>query len=80
MLNTEFLDNSSQLFLRFKAISRIEYARIAQDFCSFSRRKNRRVANSVTIFTTQKMGKKAGTLGIVFAGNRLLEMASHEQA
>jgi len=52
-------------------ISKNEYTRIAQDFCSFSRRKNRRIASYVTFFTTLKMGKKASKLGIFFAGNRL---------
>jgi len=68
-------------------ISKNEYTRIAQDFCSFSttarmqeveqrmeqlpRRKNRRIASYVTIFTKQKMDKKTRKLGIFFAGNRL---------
>jgi len=52
-------------------ISKNEYTRIAQDFCSFSRRKNRRIASYVTIFTTQKMDKKTSKLGTFFAGNRL---------
>ena len=34
MLKTQFLDNSSQLSLRFKAISKNGYARITQDFRS----------------------------------------------
>gem|GEM_PF-1290656 len=41
--------------LRVKAISKNEYTQIAEDFCSFSRRKNRRIASYVTIFTTQTM-------------------------
>jgi|GEM_PF-6133417 len=52
-------------------MSKNECAQIAQDFCSFSRRKNRRIARYVTIFTTQKMDKKTSELGIFFAGNRL---------
>ena len=54
-----------------KAISKTEYTRMAQDFCSFLRRKNRSIASYVTIFTTQKMGKKTNKLGIFFSGNRL---------
>jgi hypothetical protein len=56
-----------------KAISKNEYTRIAQDFCSFSRRKKGRIASYVTLFTTQKMDKKPSKLGIFFAGNRLTQ-------
>ena len=54
-----------------KAISKNEYTQIAQDFCSFSRRKKGRIASYVTLFTTQEMDKKTSKLGIFFAGNRL---------
>ena len=56
---------------RFKAISKNEYTQIAQDFCSFSRRKKGRIAGYVTLFTMQKTDKKTSNLGIFFAGNRL---------
>lgn len=36
-----------------QVISKNEYTRIAQDFCSFSRRKNGCIASYVTLFTTQ---------------------------
>ena len=54
-----------------KAISKNEYTRIAQDFCSFSRRKKGAQANYATVFTTQKMDKKTSKSGIFFVGNRL---------
>jgi hypothetical protein len=38
---------------------------MAQDFCLFSRRKNRRVAGYVTIFTTQEMNKKDQSVGYI---------------
>jgi hypothetical protein len=57
--------------VQFKAISKNEYTRIAQDFCSFSRRKKGRIASYVTLFATQEMDKKTSKLGIFFAGNRL---------
>jgi len=44
---------------------------MAQDFCSFSRRKNGRIASYATIFATQETGKKTSQLGMFFAGNRL---------
>ena len=56
----------------FKAISKNEYIQIAQDFCSFSRRKKGRIASYATLFTTQKMGKKTSKLGVFFVGNRLI--------
>jgi hypothetical protein len=55
----------------YQAISKNEYTGIAQDFCSFSRRKKGRIASNVTLFTSQKMDKKTCKLGIFFAGNRL---------
>ena len=55
----------------FQAISKNEYTQIAQDFYSFSRRKQGRIASYVTLFTTKKMDKKTSKLGIFFAGNRL---------
>jgi len=48
-----------------------------QDFYSFSRRKKGRIASYVTLFTTQKMGKKTSKLGIFFAGNRLSYHSRH---
>ena len=57
--------------LTAKTISKNEYTQMAQDFCSFSRRKKGRIASYVTLFTTLKMDKKTSKLGIFFAGNRL---------
>ena len=54
-----------------KAISKNEYTKIAQDFCSYSRRKKGRIAGYVTLFTTREMDEKTSKLGIFFAGNRL---------
>jgi len=44
---------------------------MAQDYCSFSRRKKGRIASYATLFTTQKMDKKTSKSGIFFVGNRL---------
>ena len=44
---------------------------MAQDFCLFTRRKNRRVAGYVTILTTQEINKKTSKWGVFFVGNRL---------
>jgi hypothetical protein len=66
--------------LLFKAISKNEYTQIAQDFCSFSRRKKGHIASYATLFTTQKMGKKTSKLGIFFAGNRLSKPVIRDRA
>ena len=78
MLKTEFMDNSGQLFLRFKAISKNKYARIALNFCLLQGVKEAR-SELRNYFYSEVVGKKTSKLGIFFAGNRLREMASHAE-
>jgi hypothetical protein len=53
----------------FMTISDNEYTRIAQDFCSFSRRKKGHIVSHATLYYNNK---KPSRTGIFFAGNRLI--------
>ena len=79
MLKTQFLDNSGQLSLRLKTISKNGYARITQGFRSLQYVKEV-LCYLHTYFHSTELGNKASMSDLFCAENSSLEMVGYAEA
>ena len=79
MLKTQFLNNSSQLLLLFKAISKNGYARITQDFRSLQCVKEV-LSYLRNYFHNTEVGNKTSKFDLFCAEISSLEMVGYAEA
>jgi hypothetical protein len=79
MLKTQFLDNSGQLSLRLKTISKNGYARNTQGFRSLQYVKEV-LCYLHTYFHSTEVGNKASKSDLFCAENSSLEMVGYAEA
>jgi hypothetical protein len=79
MLKTQFLDNSGQLSLRLKAISKHGYARITQGFRSLQCVKEA-LFYPRNYFHSTEVGNKTSKSDLFCAENSSLEMVGYAEA
>ena len=79
MLKTQFLDNSGQLSLRLKAVSKNGYARIIQGFRLLQYVKEV-LCYLHNYFHSTEVGNKTNKSDLFFAENSSLEMVGYAEA